>query len=49
MQVISFLENHLGVSDVEFIEKQGCADISIKKWEDDNTPIKLPDDYKAFL
>ena len=49
MNVISFLENHIGISDVEFIERQGCADISISKWEEENSPIRLPDDYKAFL
>ena len=49
MQVISFLENHIGISDVEFIERSGCADITIQKWEEENTPIRLPDDYKAFL
>ena len=36
MNVISFLENHIGISDVEFIERQGCADISISKWEEEN-------------
>lgn len=49
MQVISFLENHIGISDVEFIERAGCADVSITKWEEENAPIRLPDDYKAFL
>jgi len=49
MQVISFLENHVGISDVEFIERAGCADVSITKWEEENAPIRLPDDYKAFL
>jgi hypothetical protein len=49
MQVISFLENHVGISDVEFIERAGCADVSIQKWEEENAPIRLPDDYKAFL
>jgi hypothetical protein len=49
MQVISFLENHVGISDVEFIERAGCADVSITKWEEENSPIRLPDDYKAFL
>jgi len=49
MQVISFLENHIGITDVEFIERAGCADISLQKWEEENAPIRLPDDYKAFL
>lgn len=25
------------------------AEISITKWEEENMPYKLPDDYKAFL
>lgn len=49
MQVISFLENHIGIAGVDFIERPGCADITISKWEEDNQPIKLPDDFKAFL
>ena len=27
----------------------GVAEISISKWEDDNAPYKMPDDFKAFL
>ena len=49
MQVISFLENHIGVASVEFLERAGCADMTIQKWEEENAPIKLPDDFKAFL
>lgn len=49
MQVISFLENHIGITSVDFVERPGCADITIQKWEEDNAPIKLPEDYKAFL
>jgi len=49
MQVISFLENHIGVASVEFMERAGCADMTIQKWEEENAPIKLPDDFKAFL
>ena len=47
--VISFLENHIGVTDVEFVERQGVAEMSIQKWEEENSPYLLPDDYKAFL
>jgi hypothetical protein len=49
MNVIGFLESHICIADVEFIERAGCADISLQKWEEENAPIKLPDDYKAFL
>ena len=50
LSVISFLESHTGISDVEFnSERQGVAEISLTKWEDENAPYKLPDDYKSFL
>ena len=49
MSVIQFLENHIGITSVEFVERTGCAEVSIQKWEEENVPIKLPDDYKAFL
>lgn len=49
MQVIQFLENHIGITSVEFVERVGCAESSIQKWEEENIPTKLPDDYKAFL
>ena len=25
------------------------AEVTITKWEEENTPFKLPDDFKAFL
>ena len=27
----------------------GVAEVTITKWEEENAPYKLPDDYKAFL
>ena len=27
----------------------GVAEVTITKWEEENSPYKLPDDYKAFL
>ena len=27
----------------------GVAEVTITKWEEENTPYKLPDDFKAFL
>ena len=27
----------------------GVAESTITKWEEENTPYKLPDDFKAFL
>lgn len=47
--MISFLENHIGITDVEFIERTGVAESTISKWEEENAPYKLPDDFKAFL
>jgi len=50
LSVISFLENHVGITDVEFLERQGklvypfnvfklgVAEISIKKWEEEHSP-----------
>lgn len=47
---VTFFYSHTGISDVEFnSERQGVAEVSLTKWEEDNTPYKLPDDYKAFL
>ena len=49
LNVIGFLENHIGISEVNFIERSGVAEMSITKWEEENTPYQLPEDYKAFL
>jgi len=49
LNVIDFLENHIGITDVDFLERSGVAEMSITKWEEDNMPYTLPDDYKAFL
>jgi len=27
----------------------GVAEMSLTKWEEENTPFQLPEDYKAFL
>jgi len=29
LSVISFLESHIGITDVEFIERQGVAEVTI--------------------
>ena len=49
LNVIGFLENHIGISEVNFIERSGVAEMSITKWEEENSPYQLPEDYKAFL
>lgn len=47
--VISFLENHSGVTDVEFMERQGVVEALLNAWEDEFTPYILPHDFKSFL
>jgi tubulin polyglutamylase complex subunit 2 len=49
LNVIGFLENHIGITDVEFIERSGIAEMSLTTWEEENAPYTLPEDYKAFL
>jgi hypothetical protein len=49
LNVIGFLENHIGITDVEFTERSGVAEMSITKWEEENSPFQLPEDLKAFL
>ena len=39
----------MNVDPSEYICATGVAEISINKWEEENTPYQLPDDYKAFL
>ena len=47
--VISFLENHPGVTEVEFNERQGVSENQLQAWEDENSPYKLSDDMRSFL
>jgi len=49
MNVIGFLENHIGICDVEYIERSGVTEMSITKWEEENAPFQLPEDIKAYL
>ena len=49
LNVIEFLDNHIGITDVDFLERSGVAEMSITKWEEENSPYQLPPDYKAFL
>ena len=39
LSVISFLENHIGITDVEFTERQGVAESAITKREEENGPL----------
>jgi tubulin polyglutamylase complex subunit 2 len=47
--VISFLENHPGVAEVQFNERHGVNESAIQAWEEQNHPFVLPDDMKSFL
>jgi tubulin polyglutamylase complex subunit 2 len=49
LSVISFLENHDGVTSVDFVERRGAALSEIVTWEQEHKPYLLPNDYKAFL
>ena len=49
LNVIQFLESHIGITEVDLIEHTGVAEMSLTKWEEENTPFQLPEDYKAFL
>jgi len=44
LSVISYLENHTGITDVEFnSERQGVAEVSLAKWEEENVSYRLGD------
>jgi tubulin polyglutamylase complex subunit 2 len=47
--VISFLQNHPGVTEVEFHDRHGVAEPQLQAWEEDNMPYKLPEDLRSFL
>lgn len=49
LNVIEFLQNHIGICDIEFNERSGVPEMSITKWEEENAPYQLPSDLKAFL
>ena len=42
-------ENHVGVSQVRFLDSRPAAKRDLIAWETANHPYRLPDDYKAFL
>ena len=47
--VISFLESHSGVTEIEFNERTGVVEAMINAWEEENSPYTLPNDIKSFL
>ena len=49
LNVIGFLENHIGISDVDFVERSGVAEMSITKWEEENAPFQQRADARREL
>lgn len=49
LNVIGLLENHIGITEISFVERSGVAEMSINKWEEENSSYHFPDDLKAFL
>ena len=47
--VISFLENHPGVTEVEFNERHGVPESQLVSWEEENSSVTLPEDMRSFL
>jgi tubulin polyglutamylase complex subunit 2 len=49
LSVISFLERHAGITDVQYFERPPCAARDIENWERAHYPCVLPEDFKSFL
>jgi len=49
LSVIKYLENHTGVTSVQFRDRQPASKRDIITWETANHPYRLPEDYKAFV
>jgi hypothetical protein len=47
--VITFLERHAGITDVQYFERPPCATRDIENWERAHYPCVLPEDFKSFL
>ena len=47
--MISFLERHAGITDVQYFERPPCASRDIENWERAHYPCVLPEDFKSFL
>lgn len=39
LNVIGFLENHIGTTNVDFTERSGVAEMSLTNWEEENSPF----------
>ena len=46
---IVYLRSKHGVRNVTTESSTGVSELEIAKWEDQNLPHELPEDYKAFL
>jgi hypothetical protein len=49
LSVISFLERHAGIADVECLERPAVSARGLQDWERANYPCVLPEDLKSFL
>lgn len=49
LRVITFLESHPAACGVKFQDRPGVTQAQLQKWEKENHPHFLPEDYKAFL
>ena len=47
--MITFLERHAGITDVQYFERPPCATRDIENWERAHYPCVLPEDFKSFL
>ena len=47
--VVPTLEEHVGVTRVQYYERPGAQPADIARWEKHHAPYVLPDDLKAFL
>ena len=47
--MLTFLEDQMGVSELNFENRSGCAAEEVYAWERTNAPYKVPNDLKAFL
>ncbi len=46
---IEYLSSKRGVRNVASETNTGVSELEIAKWEDQNLPHELPEDYKSFL
>lgn len=49
LSVIQYLEQQPGVTNIQFVEREGASKSDIAKWDKSNHPHCLPEDFKSFL